>query len=185
MRASDALAGARATLSEVENVTVALAVTLGSALLRACTVTDPPAGIVSGAVYVVVSGAICEFRIDPFAAFPPTTPLTSHVTLASCAPVTVAWNVCVPPSAIVAEVGETETATAGRIETEMDAAFVGSACGVARICTVAGEGGTEGAVYTPLEEIVPQPAPMQPVPVTLQEITRLGFELGAVANAAV
>lgn len=146
MRASDALAGAKAKLGELENVTVALAVTPGSALLRACTVTDPPAGAVSGALYVVASGSVCEFRIVPLAASPPTTPLTSHVTVASCAPVTVARKACVPPSAAVAEVGETETATTGRIVAEVDAAFVGSACGVARICTVAGKGGTEGAV---------------------------------------
>ena len=52
------------------------------------------------------------------------------------------------------------------------------------ICTAAGEGGIEGAVYTPPEEIVPQAAPLQPVPATLQEITRLGFELAAGVSVA-
>ena len=75
---------------EAVNVMVALAETLGSALLRACTVTEPPAGRVCGAEYVVLSGSACEFRIDPTVALPPTAPLTSHVTVASCAPVTVA-----------------------------------------------------------------------------------------------
>ena len=70
------------------------------------------------------------------------------------------------------------------METETEVAFDGSACGVAMICTVAGEGGSEGAVYTPLEEIVPQAAPVQPVPATLQEITRLGFELAAGVSVA-
>ena len=45
------------------------------------------------------------------------------------------------------------------IATEMVAAFEGSASGVAVTCTAAGEGGSEGAVYAPLEEIVPQAAP--------------------------
>jgi hypothetical protein len=63
------------------------------------------------------------------------------------------------------------------METEMEVAFDGSACGVAMICTVAGDGESEGAVYTPLEEIVPHAAPAQPVPATLQKIARLGFEL--------
>ena len=63
-------------------------------------------------------------------------------------------------------------------------AFDGSACGVAMICTVAGEGGIEGAAYTPLEEIVPHAAPEQPVPATLQEIARLGFEPAAGVSVA-
>jgi hypothetical protein len=38
--------------------------------------------------------------------------------------------------------------------------------------------------YAPLEEIVPQAAPVQPVPETLQKITRLGFEFGAGVSVA-
>jgi hypothetical protein len=71
------------------------------------------------------------------------------------------------------------------METEAEAARDGSACGVAMICTVAGDGGTAGAAYTPPGEIVPHCAPTQPVPATLQEITRLGFEFAGTANAAV
>jgi hypothetical protein len=52
------------------------------------------------------------------------------------------------------------------------------------ICTLAGDGGSGGAVYTPLEEIVPHAAPVQPVPATLQKITRLGFELAAGVSVA-
>ncbi len=52
------------------------------------------------------------------------------------------------------------------------------------ICTVAGDGGSNGAVYTPPAEIVPQDAPAQPVPATLQEITRLGLEPAAGVSAA-
>src|SRR5450631_696525 len=130
----------------VVNVIVALAEALGLALLRACTVTDPPAGRVSGAVYVVLSGSICKFRINPTAELPPTTPLTSQVTVASCAPVTVACNARAAPSATVVAEGEIETPIAGKIETETEAAFDGSACGVAMICTLAGDGGSGGAV---------------------------------------
>jgi len=50
---------------------------------------------------------------------------------------------------------------------------------------VAGEGGKEGAVYPPLEEIVPQAAPAQPAPATLHEIARLGFEFAAGVRVAV
>ena len=85
-----ALAGVRVTLIAAVKVIVALAEMFGFALLRARTVTEPPAGRLCGAVYVVLSGSVCEFRIVPSVAFPPTTPPTSHVTVASCAPVTTA-----------------------------------------------------------------------------------------------
>jgi hypothetical protein len=82
----------------------------------------------------------------------------------------------VAPSGTATEVGEIEIPIATRIETETTAAFEGSACGVAMMCTVAGDGETPGAVYTPIEEIVPHSRTVQPVPVMLQKITRLGFE---------
>jgi hypothetical protein len=41
-------------------------------------------------VYVVLFGFVCELAIVPAAAFPPATPLTSHVTVVSLVPVTVA-----------------------------------------------------------------------------------------------
>jgi hypothetical protein len=90
LTASVALTGIRVTLTAAEKVIIALAETFGLALLRAFTVTDPPAGMVCGALYVVMSGVICELRIDPAAGLPSTAPLTSHVTVVSCAPVTVA-----------------------------------------------------------------------------------------------
>jgi hypothetical protein len=71
------------------------------------------------------------------------------------------------------------------IATETDAAFEGSASGDAVICTIAGEGGSDGAVYTPLEEIVPQVAPEQPAPETAHEIVGLGLELAAGTSVAV
>jgi hypothetical protein len=50
---------------------------------------------------------------------------------------------------------------------------------------VAGDGGREGAVYAPIEEIVPQAAPVQPVPATLQDIARLGLEFTAGVSVGV
>lgn len=46
--------------------------------------------------------------------------------------------------------------------------FEVSAEEVARTVTCAGLGAAEGAVYTPVEEIVPHAAPLQPLPLTLQ-----------------
>src|SRR5260370_35008241 len=165
-------------------VTVALAKTAGFGLLRARTVTEPLAGKPGGAAYVVLSGSVCEFTIVPTTLLPPTVPLTSHVTVASWAPVTTAWNACALPSGIVAEAGETETLTVETIVTVTAVAFEGSANGVAVICTVAGTGGNEGAVYKPAEEIVPQAAPGQPQPETLQPIMPLGLALAAGTSRA-
>jgi hypothetical protein len=166
-------------------VIVALAETLGIALLMACTVTEPPAGTISGAVYVVKLGLVWEFRIVPRVAFPLAMPLTSHVTVASCSPVTVAWNDCVPPSDTVAAVGDTATVTTDMTPTEMYVAFEGSARGVAVIWIVPGDGGTFGAVYMPPDEIAPQVAPVHPEPETDHEIVALGFELAAGISVAV
>ena len=189
--ASVALEGETVTPIAAVNVIVALAETLGLALLLALTVTEPPSGRVCGAVYVVLLGLVCEFRIVPAVALPPTAPFTDHVTVESCAPVTVACNATVPPSATVAAVGDTETPNTGTMETEIETAFDGSACGVATMFTIAGDGASEGAVYTPpdafdeLDEIVPHAEPVQPVPETLQEIVRLGFEFAAGVSVAV
>jgi hypothetical protein len=70
------------------------------------------------------------------------------------------------------------------METETEIAFDGSACGMAVTCTVAGEGASEGAVNTPVKEIVPHAAPVHPVPVTFQKITRIGFESEGGSNVA-
>jgi hypothetical protein len=88
--ASVLLAGVRVTLMAAVKVIVALAEMLGLALLRACTATEPPDGRDCGAVYVVLSGFSCEFWIIPAEVLPPTAPSTSQVTVASCAPVTMA-----------------------------------------------------------------------------------------------
>jgi len=180
-----ALEGVSVTLIAAVKVTVALAEALGFALLLARTVTDPPAGKPIGAVYVVLLGSVCEFTIVPILVLPPTMPLTSQVTVASCAPVTTAWNACVLPRAAVAEDGDTVTLTIEITFTATAVAFDTSANGVAVICTVGGAGANDGAVYRPPEVIVPQAFPVQPGPETLQEITPLGLELAAGARVAV
>src|SRR5580704_9310447 len=98
----------------------------------------------------------------PDNALPPATPLTSHVTVVSRAPVTVACNACVAPTSNDAVVGEIVTLTTATIVTVIETALAGSACGVAVSCTGPETGGSGGAVYTPLEEIVPQSVPVQP-----------------------
>lgn len=86
-----------------------------------------------------------EFTIVPTVEFPPTTPFTSHVTVEFEAPVTCALKSCVAPSATVAVDGETTTLTCGMIATVTDAAFDGSAAGVAIIVTEPGDGAVTGA----------------------------------------
>jgi hypothetical protein len=77
-----------------------------------------------------------------------------------------------------------ETFTFDAMETEIEPALPGSASGVAKICTVAGDGGKAGAVKIPSGEIVPHVPPEHPAPEALQEITRLGLEImGSVSVA--
>jgi hypothetical protein len=180
-----ALDGLSVTLTAAVNVTAALANAPGFALLVARTTTEPPDGAFCGAVYVVWLGFVCELRIVPEAAFPPTFPLTLQVTVASWAPVTVAPNAWVPPTDTFAVVGEIETVISGTMVTGVDAAFVESAAGDAVIRTVAGEGTNDGAVYTPVSEIIPQAAPEQPAPETDHDMDVLGLELAAGVSVAV
>jgi hypothetical protein len=56
----------------------------------------------------------------------------------------------------------------GTIVPVVDADVFGSDMLVAVMVTVAGDGGVAGAVYRPVEEIVPQVAPLQPVPDAVQ-----------------
>jgi hypothetical protein len=56
----------------------------------------------------------------------------------------------------------------GRIVTEANADLVESDTLVAEMVTIAGDGAAAGAVYRPVEEIVPQVDPLQPVPDTVQ-----------------
>ena len=94
-------------------------------------------------------------------------PLTCQFTAELEEPFTVAINCCVPKFATVAVLGETTTVPpeeAVVIVTFAEPDFVASACEVAVTVTCAGLGTVDGAVYSPLAEIVPLAAP----PVTLQ-----------------
>lgn len=67
----------------------------------------------------------------------------------------------------------------GTMEMENEAAFVGSACGVATIFNIAGDGGIAAAVYTPDCVIDPHAFAVHPLPAMLQEMARSGFEFVA------
>ena len=70
----------------------------------------------------------------------------------------------------------------GTIVTEADADLLGSDTLVAVIVKVAGEGAVAGAVYSPLEEIVPQVAPLQPVPDAVQVTAMFDVPVTEAAN---
>jgi hypothetical protein len=76
----------------------------------------------------------------------------------------------VPAVGIVALVGMTlsKTEKAATIVSPAEADLVGSATLVAFTVTVADEGALAGVTYSPLLEIVPHAAPVQPVPLTVQ-----------------
>lgn len=132
-----------------------------SAFAVAVTVTCAGFGTAAGAVNRPLA------EMAPQVAPEQPTPLRLHVTAVFVVPVTVAVNCCVFPATTCAVVGETLTATGGRMVTDADAVFVLSAAEVATTVTSAGLGTVPGAVYKPLAEIVPQPAPEQPAPCRL------------------
>ena len=66
--------------------------------------------------------------------------------------------------------------------TVADADLLGSDTLVALMVTVAGDGAVAGAVYSPLVEIVPQEAPLQPVPDTVQITTGFDVPVTELAN---
>jgi len=86
-------------------------------------------------------------------------------------PVTVAVNCAVPLTCTEAVDGETEIETGGgtvAMLTVAEADFVESACDVPVTTTDAGDGCAAGAVYRPVDVIVPQPDPMHPGPESVQ-----------------
>jgi uncharacterized spore protein YtfJ len=107
-------------------------------------------------------------------------PLMLQVTAEFVVLATVAVNCRWLPVTTVAVVGEIVTATGATIVTEAVADFVGSATEVALTDTCAGLGTAAGAVYCPVEDIVPQADPVQPLPLTLQ-LTALFVVLAIVA----
>ena len=66
------------------------------------------------------------------------------------------------------EVGFTEKDSGGLSVTVASSDFVESTTELAVTVTMAGSGTVAGAVYLPVASIVPQLAPEQPVPATLQ-----------------
>ena len=81
--------------------------------------------------------------------------------------------------------GDTFTATGGTIVTVAVADFVLSATEVAVTVTSAGLGIASGAVYKPPEEMVPQDAPLQPVPVTLHVTAVFAVPVTVAVNCCV
>jgi hypothetical protein len=79
---------------------------------------------------------------------------------------TTALNCKLPPAETLALLGFTVTLMMEMVTVAV-ANLVLSATLVARTVTVFGDGATEGAAYKPVTEIVPQAAPVQPVPVTV------------------
>jgi len=95
-------------------------------------------------------------------------PLRLHATAVFVVLTTVAANCCVFPATTFAVVGEILTITGRTTVTVALPDFVESATEVAVTVTCAGLGTAPGAVNKPLAEIVPQLAPEQPLPLTLQ-----------------
>jgi hypothetical protein len=100
--------------------------------------------------------------IVPKVAFPPRTPFTCQSTFVVSAPVTVAVNVfvfAVPEvsmhGAATVHMGEIVTSGGGRIVTVEVTDSFGSSTETAATVTAAGEGTAEGAMYLPVESIVP------------------------------
>ena len=94
-------------------------------------------------------------------------PLTLQVTDVFVVFPTVTVNCFWSPAATVADVGEMLTVTGKATVTTADPDFVESATNVAFTVTCGGLGTEAGAVYRPVDVIVPQAAPLQPEPAML------------------
>lgn len=102
-------------------------------------------------------------------ALPPVTPFTCQFALGTgMAPTVVTVNCCVAPASTVTELGDTLKAEGMVTVTEADAEAVVSACETAVTMVVAGFGTVDGAVYTPVDEMVPTAALPPAVPFTCQ-----------------
>ena len=84
-------------------------------------------------------------------------------------PVTEAVNCCLPLTPTETLSGDRLTCTVPEeIVTAVDPLTEGFVSDVAVIITVAGLGAVPGAVYRPVEDMLPQAMPEQPLPVALQ-----------------
>lgn len=107
-----------------------------------------------------------EVEINPVAWLPPATPLTSQVTAVLVTPFTAAVNCWVVKIDTVAGLGLTVTATCCAMVTLAEPESELFADKTAVTVTVAGLGMVPGAVYKPLEVMVPDAAPPPGVPFT-------------------
>jgi hypothetical protein len=156
-----------------------------SATLVAVTLTLGGDGGADGAVYVAVSAPV--LATVPSVAFPPETPSTLHVTRVSGCPdpLTLAVNPCAAPVITVAAIGATLTVTSLSIPTLAAPLADGAATLVALTVTLAGDGKSPGAVYSPALEIVPTVAFPPSTPFTLH-VTRVSVvPVTVAANACV
>jgi hypothetical protein len=157
-------------------VTEAVADFVGSAAEVVVTDTWGGLGIAEGAVYSP------PVEIVPQVAPLQPLPATLHDTAVFDVPVTVAVNCWWPPVSSCAVAGETVTETGGMIVTEAVSDFVGSATEVALTDTWGGLGTADGAVYSPLVDIVPQVAPLQPLPTTLHDTAMFDVPVTVAVN---
>jgi hypothetical protein len=144
-------------------VTPAVADFVGSATDVAVTDTCAGLGTAGGAVYRPL------VEIVPQAAPLQPLPATLHETAVFVFPVTVAVNCWWPPMRSCTVVGEIDMATGATMVTVAVLDLPGSATEVAVRDTCGGLGTAVGAVYRPLVDIVPQVAPLQPLPATFHE----------------
>ena len=87
--------------------------------------------------------------------FPPVNPLTCQVTAVLLEPVTVAVNCCVPPVTSDAEVGVIEMPTTGGAALTVTFADADLVLSAALVAVTANVPALPGAVYMPLEEMLP------------------------------
>lgn len=150
-----------------------------SAFEVAVTVTSAGLGTAAGAVKRPLD------EIVPQVAPEQPAPLRLHVTAVSVVPVTVAVNCWVAPTSTCAAPGDMLILTSGTTVTVAVADFVGSATEVAVTVTCGGLGTAVGAVYKPLDEIVPQALPEQPLPLRVQVTLMLEVPLTVAVNCCV
>lgn len=100
----------------------------------------------------------------PTVEFPLAIPLTSHAAFVPAARQNEAENACVCPRATLAEGGEIELVALHVIVAVALPVFELSAALVAVIVTVAGDGGTAGAVYNAVVALVPEIVPTVALP---------------------
>ena len=131
-------------------------------------------GTPAGAVYIPVPSIV------PQVAPAQPAPLTPQVTLESIAFCTLTVNCCAAPMFTAGFGGDTVKMTAASMETVAASDFVVSAAEVAFTVTDSGVGTFAGAVYNPVLLMVPQPAPLHPVPESVQ-VTFLLVEFVIVA----